>query len=316
LLWIALYFAFRIGRAERPIPPDPVVEAARAHTEALREQTAAFLKRSSKASQAAEPTAIVLAGVVNALMERALQYGFKISALHPNDTFTSLYEEIKNSIDPIWIDDEIGQLRRDFLQYCAIVGSEERGAEEMRSDRAELRNYGLKLISSLTGAATVNSDIWKAVPDAVESFADPDLIAERDKWKQTFEDALLLGYEAQDKIAALRKQMGGIFGADKTDEMGASQRKLELAAMKSDMAKDELRRAWDALRADIHTKLLGGSLIARGFRRPHTLGSPEVTIPASEWRILFLQNVTSEASTKTSSEALYEGLVIRRRLAS
>lgn len=43
LLWAALYFAFRVGRAERPIPPDPAVEAARAHTEALREQTAAFL---------------------------------------------------------------------------------------------------------------------------------------------------------------------------------------------------------------------------------------------------------------------------------
>jgi hypothetical protein len=85
--------------------------------------------------------------------------------------------------------------------------------------------------------------------------------------------------------------------------------------MQSDMAKDELRRAWDALRADIHAKLLNGNLVARGFRCPHVVGSSEVVIPASEWRVLFLENVKSEASSKTSSDALYEGVVIRKRLA-
>jgi hypothetical protein len=114
------------------------------------------------------------------------------------------------------IDDETNQLRRDFLQYCAIVGFKERAdLKDIQSDRAELRGYGLKLIASLTGAATISPDIWKAAPDAVGAFADPGLIAERDRWKQTFEDATLRGYEAQDKIAALQKQMGGVFGLDR-----------------------------------------------------------------------------------------------------
>ena len=39
LLWAALYFAFRVGKAERPIQPDPTIEIARAHTEAIRAQT-------------------------------------------------------------------------------------------------------------------------------------------------------------------------------------------------------------------------------------------------------------------------------------
>jgi hypothetical protein len=294
---------------------NPALEAQRQHTAAVIAHTEAL--KTKPLNQA--PTAggaVVLAGIVNTLMDRALQHGFRIAALRPSDPFSQLYEDVKNSIDPVWIDDEINQLRRDFLQYCAIVGfNERRDFKEMQSDRAELRGYGLKLIASLTGTATISPDIWKGAPDAVEAFAYPDLIAERDKWKEMFEDALLRGYEAQDKIAALRTQMGGIFGVDETDELGASQRKLEVAAMQSDMAKGEVRRAWDKLRADIHAKLLNGNLVARGFRRPHTLGSPEVVIPASEWRILFLQNVTSEASSKTSSEALYEGIVIRKGVA-
>lgn len=43
LLWAALYFAFRVGRAERPAQPDPAAETARAHAEAMRAHTDALL---------------------------------------------------------------------------------------------------------------------------------------------------------------------------------------------------------------------------------------------------------------------------------
>jgi hypothetical protein len=314
VIWIVLWYDRRELRAEIP---DPLIEAHRQHTEALRAQTEALKTKPKNADSTASgdrSSAIALAGMVNGLMERALQYGFKMAAVPPGDPFTQLYQEVKNSIDPVWIDGEIGQLRRDFLQYCAIVGSDDRSLKERNPDRTQLRDYGMKLIGRLTGTETISPDIWKSVPEAIEAFADPGLIGKRDEWKEKFEGALLLGYEAEDKISTLRKQMGGIFGADSTGELAAGQRKLELAAMQSDMARDELRRTWDELRADIHDKLLSGNLIARGFRRPHALGSPEVVIPAPEWRILFLQNVTSEASGKTSSEALYEGIVIRKRV--
>lgn len=42
ILWAALYFAFRVGRAERPSAPDPAIEAARLHAEAIRAQTEAL----------------------------------------------------------------------------------------------------------------------------------------------------------------------------------------------------------------------------------------------------------------------------------
>jgi hypothetical protein len=40
-----------------------------------------------------------LAGIINTLMDRALQHGFKIAALRPSDPFNQLYEDVKNSID-------------------------------------------------------------------------------------------------------------------------------------------------------------------------------------------------------------------------
>jgi hypothetical protein len=47
ILWTALYFAFRVGKIERPMPSDPAVEAQRQHTNAILAQTAA-LKINSK----------------------------------------------------------------------------------------------------------------------------------------------------------------------------------------------------------------------------------------------------------------------------
>jgi hypothetical protein len=153
LLWAALYFAFRIGRAERPVPPDPAIEAQRQQTEAILAHTEALKARPQDATLVASGNRggpVVLAGVVNALMEKALQYGFKMTALPSSDPFIQLYFDIRDSTDPVWIDEQTSQLRRDFLQFCSVVGSDERGVKQLQSDRAELRNFGKQLIGKLT----------------------------------------------------------------------------------------------------------------------------------------------------------------------
>jgi hypothetical protein len=99
----------------------------------------------------ADAESIRLAGIVNGLMEQALQYGFKMTAVQPSDQFAQLYQDVKNSTDPVWIDNDASQLRRDLLQFCAVVGSDERGVKELQSDRAKLRDYGEQLIAKLTG---------------------------------------------------------------------------------------------------------------------------------------------------------------------
>lgn len=152
---------------------------------------------------------------------------------------------------------------------------------------------------------------WESAESAIESFAGIHLINERNKWKEAFQESYLLMHEARDRIAALQNAMGGIFGTDASGELGVNQRKFRAAQMKRDMAKDELRSAWDALRADLEGKLASGSLIAKGFRAPHTAGSAEVTIASAEWRILTLNNAQSEALRRGSPDVLYSGILIR-----
>src|SRR5205807_2166587 len=55
ILWAALYFAFRVGRAERPIPPDPAVEAQRLHTAAILAQVAALKTNSQPVADQVPP---------------------------------------------------------------------------------------------------------------------------------------------------------------------------------------------------------------------------------------------------------------------
>jgi hypothetical protein len=94
--------------------------------------------------------AVSLAGTVRAVLERAMSYGFKLP-LPADDIFLKWYEELKNSTHPIWIDDKTNQLRRDFLQYCAIVAQERDSVPDWQSDRKRLQDFGSRLISTLSG---------------------------------------------------------------------------------------------------------------------------------------------------------------------
>jgi hypothetical protein len=92
-----------------------------------------------------------LAGIVNAMRERALDYNLDLP-LPAGDPFTSQYIEIRKSTHPIWTDPAIRQLRRDFLnrsdrvvsQLCDTVA-------EVKSLRAELNESADALISKLLG---------------------------------------------------------------------------------------------------------------------------------------------------------------------
>jgi hypothetical protein len=94
-----------------------------------------------------------LAGLANAILERAGSYNFKLP-LPADDPFIKQHEELKNSPHPIWTDIEINQLRRDFLQYCSIIGTRDEvgySSSELREVRAQLDSYGKQLIIRLKG---------------------------------------------------------------------------------------------------------------------------------------------------------------------
>ncbi len=93
-----------------------------------------------------------LVGVVNALKERVLDYNFRLP-LKPEDPFVGYLDEIRNSAHPIWADDNIGQLRREFLHSIDIVATrhEYGSAAEFKETRAELSKFSRQLIDALNG---------------------------------------------------------------------------------------------------------------------------------------------------------------------
>ena len=93
---------------------------------------------------------VKLAGIVGALMETALSWSFKLP-LPTDDIWIKRFAELKDSAHPIWTKTEARQLRREFIQYCGIVGQPLGNMHETVSDRKELGQFGRKLIALLKG---------------------------------------------------------------------------------------------------------------------------------------------------------------------
>jgi hypothetical protein len=156
-----------------------------------------------------------------------------------------------------------------------------------------------------------SSGAWKPTPEAIEAFAEPELIAVRDKQAERFYEGYMKAREAEDEIQKIKNK----FGNDTTlesEDVAMNQRRLTAYNIQTSHAEDGLRMAWAALRTDIDSKLTRGLLIAKGFRSPHIAGREETEILMAEWRILDLNNVTSCATKKMSNDVLYTGVAIRR----
>jgi hypothetical protein len=155
---------------------------------------------------------------------------------------------------------------------------------------------------------------WKNVPEAIEAFAESSLLKARDKWKAQLEEALVKAPDAEAQIRNIKKLHTGNMPDDtsETGALAAARERLVALGISHDLARDELKLAWDELRSDIHRKLSGGALIAKGFQVPHVAGSAEMEIPPAEWRILLLDNEKSEAVRKDDRERVYIGLMISK----
>jgi hypothetical protein len=158
------------------------------------------------------------------------------------------------------------------------------------------------------------SEKWLSIGDAVDAFAEKELVAAKNELKEKLDAALEKGHEAQEKIRELTKNGTLHYTGDIEPAriVAHARRTMEACAIQRDHAQGELPNAWEAMRADVHKKLNDGILIARGFRAPHVGGAGEVTIPQDEWRILALDNVKSEVTTKRDGQIAYTGVVIRK----
>jgi hypothetical protein len=105
---------------------------------------------------------VKLAGIVNALMERALRLGFSLP-LPAGDLFLQRYRTLENSEHPIWTDKAINQIRRDFLHHAGMVGSSEKfgmNLLEWQDERQQATLFGRQLIEKLTGVKNPNDEIF------------------------------------------------------------------------------------------------------------------------------------------------------------
>jgi hypothetical protein len=93
-----------------------------------------------------------LAGLVSALLEGALDWSFKLPR-EPGDLWLTRYYELRDSAHPVWSNQKIAILRRDFLHHCAIVGDQSvtRDAKEFLADRNTLDISGRRLMAALKG---------------------------------------------------------------------------------------------------------------------------------------------------------------------
>jgi hypothetical protein len=152
---------------------------------------------------------------------------------------------------------------------------------------------------------------WKSVPEAIEAFADPALLAARRKWDESLGNSIDRQFDLESKKQELIKKLPAgriIEGSDEAVTIGKHDSQIGRWATLQNHQEPELRRAWDDLRSDMQKKLMSGSLRARGFRAPYSGGDPEVDISPAEWRILRLDNVKSAADD--GSKVIYSGLVI------
>jgi len=260
-----------------------------------------------------------LAGVAHAVMERAGSYNFKLP-LPDGDPYLKHHDEIKNSTHPIWTNKAINQLRRDFLQRTYIIGSRDEvgySLPELREIRAELHDFGGRLIGELKGApqdaAPAISEVvaWKRPLDAIETFADKALIAIKNEWDKKFSDTHEERHQSENAIFVLSNSTD----PEKDKKLEHQQRRKSVAVMGHKFAAEELQRAWTDLRADIGKRLEAGELVAKGIPAPYAAGKDEIEISAHEWRLLEISPTEkAEAIERGGGGAKYVGVVIGKRV--
>jgi hypothetical protein len=178
-----------------------------------------------------------------------------------------------------------------------------------------------RLNRNVAGQKTAQNDgfEWKSASDAIEAFAETNLIAARDDWLKKMEQAHERVWKTEDAIRDIQKNFGsGIAppGSPEAEKLARHRKLMPSLQQFIEHYKEGLGLAWQELHNDINKKLCTGSLVAKGFPSPHQSGNAEAEIPAAEWRILWLDYDNSQAITNNVPEiVIYSGVVIRKAMA-
>jgi hypothetical protein len=269
IVWFLLRYVRAQYEAERH---DPAVEAQREHTAALLAQTAALQSPRSSADDPIKSIPnlrVADSPAASALFQHPEQD--KTIPMLESGYLTAWARKMGPGTPPL-IKLEGSIWRSHHLQYFpkGTRGQNQTFIKTNVRDDSAYYDLFLNLEQAQKEWPTLrmsivpgnSPDLWKPAPEAVEAFADKALLATRDSWAEKFEEAMLKGLAAEDELRELQKNLPGLAPIGRVEQ---ARNKLSHYAMRSDDAEKESQRAWDLLRDDIRSKLMGGVLTAKAF---------------------------------------------------
>jgi hypothetical protein len=156
---------------------------------------------------------------------------------------------------------------------------------------------------------------WKAARDALEIYADPELIKARDYWSERFRTAVEKETATKQHIQDIRDKFpnGDVpKDSDAWPDLEQAERRLRSNEMAVMHTQEEVRRLWFDIHADLNRQFLTGELVAKGNREPPVEGSSEVRNPSAEWRALMLHLDGKAVQRGIDGKVVYSGVVIRK----
>lgn len=155
---------------------------------------------------------------------------------------------------------------------------------------------------------------WLGMADAIDVFCDPEIVRQRNDCDATVQDAYVRGHEIENEMRAIRNAVPGGSWEGREDalrEYNELYGRMERYNNTWHTAQTSLSDTWGVLGKDILGKLVSGELVAQGFAEPYKGGAGEVSIKASEWRILTIDPNASTAVRKDDpAKIVYSGVQI------
>ena len=137
---------------------------------------------------------------------------------------------------------------------------------------------------------------WKSITFAMLHYARQDLI---DRYEYVIAQSAVQSERKEAIDAELAKSETVPSSQEEQETLSFRVAAFEAERMAIDESfkerQDRIDICRDVLRENIHNQLKAGSLLAKGFLSPHTPSSPEIIIPAEEWRFLMLEDMDERA---------------------
>jgi hypothetical protein len=139
---------------------------------------------------------------------------------------------------------------------------------------------------------------WKSIFAAMEALARQDLLDRYQYVKQQVFDNAATALALERRVTELSIAAIAVEGSQRSEvvqEYVKISAEYDAVRKQSQPLVNTEEDCREALRTNIHSQLLQGELIAKGFLAPHAPGTSEIIVPKEEWRFLSLDHEGDQA---------------------